>query len=159
MTPPDLILHSESEAETAAIGRRLGETLPAGALVILSGDLGAGKTRLVAGLAAGMAVEGEISSPTFVLERIHSGRAGRPALHHLDLYRVAAGDEESLGIEENLMAGDVVVVEWGEKIAAGRRAGALEIRIEFGARENDRRLSFTGHLPEGFCFAPRMVGR
>jgi tRNA threonylcarbamoyladenosine biosynthesis protein TsaE len=150
MTPPDLILHSESEAETAAIGRRLGETLPAGALVILCGDLGAGKTRLVAGIATGMAVEGEISSPTFVLERIHPGRVGRPTLHHLDLYRAPLGDEECLGIEENLMGGDVVVVEWGEKIPPERRVGAIEIRIEFGEREDDRLLRFIGPLPEGF---------
>lgn len=156
MTAPasslEMMLHVEDEAGTIAVGRRLGAALSGGELILLIGDLGAGKTRLAAGIAAGLGVEGEIASPTFVIERIHPGPR---TLHHLDLYRLGEVALEEFEIEANLLAGDVVVVEWGERIPAVRRGGAIEIRIEFaGAAESTARLlKIAGPVPASFVLA------
>lgn len=110
--------------DTLALGRRLGEQLRAGDVVVLSGPLGAGKTLLAKGIAVGMDVEGPVTSPTFVLARVHPARApGRPAMVHVDVYRLldAAGADlaaelDSLDLDTDLDDA-VVVVEWGEGIA------------------------------------------
>ncbi|MBI3289685.1 MAG: tRNA (adenosine(37)-N6)-threonylcarbamoyltransferase complex ATPase subunit type 1 TsaE [Elusimicrobia bacterium] len=105
-----------TEAETIALGARLGRRLKGGDLVLLRGELGAGKTTLVRGLARGAGYRGRVSSPTFALA--HSYKGKRLTLHHLDLYRVKAGETGELGLEE-LLADPraAVVVEWPQ--AAG----------------------------------------
>lgn len=110
--------------ETAAFGADIGRQLRAGDVVVLSGPLGAGKTALAKGIAAGMDVEGPITSPTFVLARVHRARkSGQPAMVHVDVYRLLdhAGIDlmaelDSLDIDTDL-DDSVAVVEWGEGLA------------------------------------------
>jgi tRNA threonylcarbamoyladenosine biosynthesis protein TsaE len=110
--------------DTLAFGADLGRQLRAGDVVVLSGPLGAGKTALAKGIAEGMEVEGPITSPTFVLARVHRARhPGRPAMVHVDVYRLLdhAGTDltaelDSLDIDTDL-DDSVAVVEWGEGLA------------------------------------------
>ncbi|MBE9375034.1 tRNA (adenosine(37)-N6)-threonylcarbamoyltransferase complex ATPase subunit type 1 TsaE [Saccharopolyspora sp. HNM0983] len=102
------------EADTLEFGRRLGALLRAGDLVLLDGPLGAGKTVLTRGIAAGMGVSGRITSPTFVLARVHRPASGTgPALVHVDAYRLGGLDEiDDLDLDTDLTEA-AVVVEWG----------------------------------------------
>src|SRR5262245_240543 len=104
-----------SEAETGAVGRDVARTLRAGDVVLLHGDLGAGKTAFVRGLAEGLGVEpSEVSSPTFTL--IQEYRGGRLPLLHVDLYRLDNAKEiDDLGLEE-LGRDAVTAIEWAEKL-------------------------------------------
>jgi tRNA threonylcarbamoyladenosine biosynthesis protein TsaE len=118
------ILTSDSAEQTEAAGEGLGAQLRAGDLLLLVGDLGAGKTTFVRGLARGMGVQGDVISPTFQLVRVY---AGPVPLAHVDLYRLEAGEEiEELGLDELLQSG-AVVVEWGDKLGW---PGTGRIRIE-----------------------------
>ncbi|HEX6487696.1 MAG TPA: tRNA (adenosine(37)-N6)-threonylcarbamoyltransferase complex ATPase subunit type 1 TsaE [Candidatus Dormibacteraeota bacterium] len=129
-TSPELI--TESAGETEAAGERVARLLKSGDLLLLVGDLGAGKTTFVRGLARGLGVAGDVQSPTFQLVRVH---AGRPALAHVDLYRLSDSAElADLGLDELLDEG-VVVVEWGGRLV-DPRATAL---IAFEALAPDRR--------------------
>lgn len=104
--------------DTESFGRELAAVLSAGDLVILDGPLGAGKTALTRGLAAGLGVAGRVSSPTFIIAREHRpGPGGRPGLIHVDAYRLAGLDDlDALDLDTDL-ADSVVVVEWGEGVA------------------------------------------
>ncbi len=115
MGAPDSRL-CRGESATRDAGRALGETLAPGTLVALEGDLGAGKTVFVRGLAEGLGHDPEsVASPTFVLAVEHPG--GRIPLLHVDLYRLAPGaGVDDLGIDEALGLGWVVAVEWGERL-------------------------------------------
>jgi tRNA threonylcarbamoyladenosine biosynthesis protein TsaE len=97
------------------LGRRLASLLAPGDLVLLTGDLGAGKTTLTRGLGEGLGVRGAVTSPTFVIARVHPSLTGGPALVHVDAYRLGGGlDEmEDLDLDVSLPE-SVVVVEWGE---------------------------------------------
>ena len=118
-----------TEVETLALGERIGTRVEPGDLIFLSGQLGAGKTVLVRGIAAGMGIDPAlVRSPTFVLHHVY--RAGPRVLHHLDLYRLGPGaDIRLLDIDELLEAGGVVVVEWGEH-AAGAVDSPASITID-----------------------------
>jgi tRNA threonylcarbamoyladenosine biosynthesis protein TsaE len=111
---------STSEHETAAAGRELGATLSAGDVVLLYGDLGAGKTVFVKGLAEGLGIaRDEVSSPTFTL--VQEYRGGRITLFHVDLYRIDDPRElEDLGLDEIAEEG-VLAIEWSEKLAGNAR--------------------------------------
>ncbi len=103
--------------DTDAFGRRLGGVLRAGDLVILTGSLGAGKTALTKGIGAGMHIQGQVSSPTFVIARVHRALPPHPALVHVDAYRLGGApelDDLDLDIEMDRSA---VVVEWGAGLA------------------------------------------
>ncbi|MGB3483662.1 MAG: tRNA (adenosine(37)-N6)-threonylcarbamoyltransferase complex ATPase subunit type 1 TsaE [Mycobacterium sp.] len=123
--------------DTLALGRRLGAGLRAGDVVVLSGPLGAGKTLLTKGIAEAMDVDGPITSPTFVLARLHRARRlGAPALVHVDVYRLldhAAADLvaelDSLDLDTDLDDA-VVVVEWGEGLAERLSDHHLDVRLE-----------------------------
>jgi tRNA threonylcarbamoyladenosine biosynthesis protein TsaE len=122
----ELITHSEEE--TVAAGRAQASRLDAGSVVLLSGDLGAGKTAFVRGLAQGLGLDpGAVSSPTFTL--VQEYRGGRLPLFHADLYRLDDPREvEELGLDE-IAAGGVLAIEWAEKLdrpIAGARAVRLE---------------------------------
>ena len=105
-----------SREETIALGERLGRTLTAGDVLVLTGDLGAGKTQLTKGIAAGMGVEGDVTSPTFTIEMVYEG-AEMP-LYHFDLYRLDDPDQlEDTGIFDVLGADGVCSIEWGEQFA------------------------------------------
>lgn len=106
---------TSSVAETEAAGERLGKRLKAGDLVLLTGELGAGKTTFVRGVARGTASESPVASPTFQLVRVYPGRV---QLAHIDLYRIETPSElGDLGLDELLDQG-AVVVEWGDRLEA-----------------------------------------
>jgi tRNA threonylcarbamoyladenosine biosynthesis protein TsaE len=122
------VIRTTSETETSSVARRLAEGLPDGAVVLLRGDLGAGKTAFVRGLAAGLGLDAdEVSSPTFTLiqEYRPSGRADASGpgeeraartLVHVDLYRLQAAEVDDLGLDELGGHGSVVAIEWAEKL-------------------------------------------
>ena len=131
---------TRSEDETAAVGRELAATLRAGDVLLLYGDLGAGKTAFVRGLAEGLGVSrDEVSSPTFTL--IQEYRGGRLTLFHVDLYRIEDPREfDELGLEE--MAEDgVMAIEWAERLPGPPR-NAVRISLEH-AGENERRIAIS----------------
>jgi tRNA threonylcarbamoyladenosine biosynthesis protein TsaE len=123
--------------ETLALGRRLGAELRAGDVVVLSGPLGAGKTLLTKGIAEALDVDGPITSPTFVLARLHRARrADAPALVHVDVYRLLdhgaadlLAELDSLDLDTDLDDA-VVVVEWGEGLAERLSDRHLDVRLE-----------------------------
>lgn len=120
--------------EMRALGRELAGCLRAGDLVILTGPLGAGKTTLTQGIGDGLHVRGPVTSPSFVIARIHPPRAGGPALVHVDAYRLSdAAEVDDLGLDADLEDA-VTVVEWGAGLAEQLADNRLEISI---AREND----------------------
>ncbi len=134
-------------ADTLAFGERLGRRLRAGDLVLLAGPLGAGKTVLVRGIAAGMGVVGQVSSPTFVIARVHRpATAGGVPLVHVDAYRI--GDDldqlDGLDLDTDLMDA-AVVVEWGEGVAEALSADHLLIRLS--RRDDDVRSAVL--VPHG----------
>lgn len=110
-----LALTTRGAAATRAVGEAVGALAMPGLLVALRGPLGAGKTTLAQGIAAGLGVAEPVVSPTFVLVREYAGAGPRPDLWHADLYRVAGPVEAAeLGLDDGLAAGAVVVVEWPE---------------------------------------------
>ena len=123
--------------DTVALGVQLGGQLRAGDVVVLSGPLGAGKTVLTKGIAAAMDVDGPVTSPTFVLARVHPARrTGAPAMIHVDVYRLLdhtgadlLDELESLDLDTEL-DGAVVVVEWGEGLAERLSDRHLDVRME-----------------------------
>jgi tRNA threonylcarbamoyladenosine biosynthesis protein TsaE len=145
---PDLEILTHSAEETIEHGRKLGARLKPPVLILLSGELGAGKTTLTKGLAAGLGVasEDEVTSPTFTL--IHKyDRGARPA-YHIDLYRIAdAHDLSTLGVEDIFAETAVVIVEWPEKLDANLDWPVLRIHLEH-VDENTRRIRMQGALAE-----------
>jgi tRNA threonylcarbamoyladenosine biosynthesis protein TsaE len=131
-----------SEQETAAVARALAAELKAGDVLLLSGDLGAGKTAFVRGLAEGLGVEpGEVSSPTFTL--VHEYRGGRLTLYHVDLYRLDRAATDDLGLDELGVADGVLAIEWPDRLTH-TLAGARRIRIEI-VDDTTRRIAIDGN--------------
>ena len=120
---------TSSEDETRALGERLGRCLRAADVILLSGDLGSGKTRLAQGVGRGLDCPGPVNSPTFVLVNTH---VGRERLFHADLYRIAgAGDLSELGLWEEAERG-VLVVEWPDRAEGHLPAATLTVEIAGG---------------------------
>ncbi|HXO33235.1 MAG TPA: tRNA (adenosine(37)-N6)-threonylcarbamoyltransferase complex ATPase subunit type 1 TsaE [Candidatus Acidoferrales bacterium] len=122
---------TNSAEETIAFGRTLAELLAPPKLVLLRGDLGAGKTTLVKGIAAAFeaAAEEDVTSPTFTL--VHEYRGPRADLYHIDLYRVDTPRElETLGLDDLRSERSVLLIEWGEKFARLQRERDMEISLE-----------------------------
>jgi tRNA threonylcarbamoyladenosine biosynthesis protein TsaE len=114
------------------LGYELAGQLRAGDLVVLSGGLGAGKTTLTQGIGAGLGVRGPVTSPTFVIARVHPSLVGGPALVHVDAYRLGdAFEVDDLDLDASL-DDSVTVVEWGEGKVEGLAEDRLEIHIEVG---------------------------
>lgn len=140
--------------DTVALGARLGAELRAGDVVVLSGPLGAGKTVLAKGIAAALDVEGPVTSPTYVLARVHRPRrAGTPAMIHVDLYRLLDDSELDLLAELDSLDLDtelddaVVVVEWGEGLAERLSERHLDIRLDRGADSEARTATWRWNTP------------
>jgi len=115
--------------ETRAVGRRLAPLLRGGDLLVLSGDLGAGKTTFTQGLGAGLGVRGDVTSPTFVISRVHPSLVGGPALVHVDAYRLDGLPElDDLDLDTSLEEA-VTVVEWGAGVAEALAEDRLEVDI------------------------------
>ena len=118
-----------------SLGREIAQTLQPGDLVVLSGDLGAGKTTLVQGLAAGLGASGPVLSPTFVIARVY--RDGRIPLVHVDAYRLGSRLEvDDLDLDADV-AQSVTVVEWGEGLVEGLADEPLVVTIRRSADESD----------------------
>lgn len=131
-------------ADMLALGRRLARELRAGDLVLLSGELGAGKTTLAQGIGAGLRVRGPVTSPTFVIARVHPSLGDGPPLVHVDAYRLDGWDElEHLDLETTLDEA-VTVVEWGEGLFEGLSADRVEVRIHRRHGEVDAAGPGTG---------------
>jgi tRNA threonylcarbamoyladenosine biosynthesis protein TsaE len=122
-------VHAATGDDTRALGARLATVLRRGDLVILTGDLGAGKTTFTQGIGAGLKVRGGITSPTFVISRVHPSLADGPALVHVDAYRLGGIEElDDLDLDTSLDEA-VTVVEWGEGVAEGLEENRLEVTI------------------------------
>jgi len=134
-------LQTADEAGTAAAGEGLGRNLGPGDVVLLYGDLGAGKTAFVRGLARGVGANpDDVSSPTFTIVQEYAGTS--LTLYHVDLYRLEPAEIDDLGLED-LVAGDgVVAIEWAERWS-GRPDDVTEVRIE-DAGEERRRIRIDG---------------
>ena len=133
-------LRTRSVAGTLALGEMLTEMLRASKLVVLRGELGAGKTTLVKGMAAALGAAEDVTSPTFTLVHEYVGR--RVRLFHLDLYRLETEKElEGIGLWEMADAPDaLVVVEWGDKFASVMERADAEISMQSGENETERLL-------------------
>jgi tRNA threonylcarbamoyladenosine biosynthesis protein TsaE len=127
--------------DTRSLGAKLGELVRAGDLIVLNGPLGAGKTVLVQGLAAGLGAKGAVTSPTFVISRVHEG--GRLPLVHVDAYRLAGALEvDDLDLDTDLTLA-VVAVEWGAGLVEALADAHLRIELTRpeGAEEGEERLA------------------
>lgn len=132
-----------SAAQTRAWGELLGRLVPAGMVIVLQGDLAAGKTQFVQGLAKGLGISpAEVQSPTFALLHIYNGRL---PLYHFDWYRIEDTAEiEQLGFVEYIDAGDgIVAVEWGERFSEWLPAEALRLTFTRGDEADERRIAFS----------------
>ena len=145
--------------DTRAFGARLAALLRAGDLVVLTGPLGAGKTALVQGIGAGLHVQGDVTSPTFVIARVHRPdpeSGGTTPLVHADAYRIGAAADPLAEIDgldlDASMEDAVTVVEWGEGIVEQLRDNHLRVRID--RRDDDTRL--VELVPAGGDWADRV---
>jgi tRNA threonylcarbamoyladenosine biosynthesis protein TsaE len=144
---------TRSAAETVALGRRLAAELKPPRLVLLRGELGAGKTTLIKGIAEGFgaARQDDVTSPTFTL--VHEYRSPKVNVYHVDLYRVDTPRElETLGLDDLVADNAVLLIEWGDKFERFRRERDVEIALE-RTGENDRKITFTA---EGAEFAEKV---
>jgi tRNA threonylcarbamoyladenosine biosynthesis protein TsaE len=135
---------THSAEETIALGRKLAAGLAPPKLVVLRGELGAGKTTLIKGIVEGFraASEEDVTSPTFTL--VHEYRGPEVIVYHVDLYRVDTPRElETLGIDDLISENSVLLIEWGEKFARFLRERDVEIALD-RVGENDRRIKVEG---------------
>jgi len=128
---------THSEHETAAAGERLAAKLRAGDVVLLFGDLGAGKTAFVRGMARGIGASGDdVSSPTFTIVQQYAG-AG-PTLYHVDLYRLSPDEVDDLGLDDLVSGDGIVAIEWAERWR-GRPDDVVEVKLD-EVGDNERRV-------------------
>ena len=135
---------SHSEAETEALGEKLARSLPEhGVVIAMYGELGAGKTAFVRGLARGLEVDGAVTSPTFT---IVNELYGKRDLFHFDMYRLGSADELfDIGWEDYLDRGGVCAVEWSENVADAMPDGTVYVTIQRAPEgENARKITITG---------------
>ena len=128
---------------TIALGKKIGQQLIAGDVLVLDGDLGAGKTTFTKGLAAGLEIPDIIKSPTFTI--IHEYQDGRLPLYHMDAYRLENGGAEDLGLEEYFDGDGVSVVEWAEFVEDELPTDFLAIHFKRTGDDNTRILEFEPH--------------
>ncbi len=135
-----MVIESRSPHETKSWGRRLASLLEGGELLGLIGDLGAGKTVFIKGLASGLSLrEEDILSPTFTMIQEHHGRF---PLYHIDLYRLEEATLDDLGLREYLFSAGVAAVEWFERLRDSAEMEFLSVRISY-AGANLRRIEFS----------------
>ena len=134
---------SNSPAETEALGAALAGRLKPGAVVAFSGDLGAGKTAFVRGLARGLGIPERVTSPTFTIVNEYEG--GRLPLFHFDMYRLSSSDELfDIGWEDYLERGGVCAVEWSENVSDALEGDCIRVDIRRGAHDNQRLIRIEG---------------
>ena len=134
---------THSREETAALGGRLADALKTGRVVAFTGDLGAGKTAFVSGMARALGVEERVTSPTFTIVNEYEG--GRLPLFHFDMYRLGGADELfHIGWEDYLARNGVCAVEWSENVAEAIEPDAVRVSILRGEGDNDRIITIEG---------------
>jgi tRNA threonylcarbamoyladenosine biosynthesis protein TsaE len=138
--PPDAV-ETASEPETSAVGESLAAKLRSGDVILLYGDLGAGKTAFVRGLARGLGADpDDVSSPTFTIVQEYTGTSLK--LYHVDLYRLEPAEIDDLGLDDLVSGDGVVAIEWAERWS-GRPDDVTEVRIE-ETGEDRRRIWIRG---------------
>ncbi len=150
-----LLIRSTGAESTQDLGRTIGEQASAGDVILLTGELGAGKTCLTQGIALGLGVEGYVRSPTFVLMSRHHGRL---TLHHVDLYRMGSAAEAwDLGLDEQLFGEGVCVIEWADRATELFPEDCLWIDLGYGPDPDDREITLEpGMDAEKSRFKPLM---
>lgn len=134
---------TNSPEETEALGEMLAGRLEPGTVIAFTGDLGAGKTAFVRGLARGLGIAERVTSPTFTIVNEYEG--GRLPLFHFDMYRLGSADELfDIGWEDYLARGGVCAVEWSENVSDALEEGCLRVDIRRGERDDQRRITIEG---------------
>lgn len=142
MKPRSHLVSTTSAAETQDLAEAVATVCGPGDLIVLAGEMGAGKTAFAQGFARGLGIDEQVTSPTFTIVREYAG--GRLALHHLDLYRLDQLREVlELGVAEMLDEDAVMVVEWGDAALPALGDRYLEIRLAFGAGDDDRKVELS----------------
>ncbi len=133
-----MTLETQSAEDTRRLGERLSNLLEPGDIVLLTGDLGAGKTTLVQGVARGLEIHEQVTSPTFVIVREYRGIL---PLYHVDAYRLESASELSdLGYEQFWHLDGPVLIEWGEKVAGYFEPDFLQVNLRLGELDDSRRV-------------------
>jgi tRNA threonylcarbamoyladenosine biosynthesis protein TsaE len=146
----NVVATTASVEQTREVGSALSSLARPGDVIVLAGDLGAGKTAFVQGFGRGLGVTERITSPTFTLVHVYEGSL---PIHHLDVYRLEQLSEAlDLGLPEMLDEGGVVLIEWGDAIRPLLPHDYLEVRITFGPGDDDRYLALN---PVGPAWVPR----
>lgn len=133
-----IVARTASAAATAELGQALAELARPTDVILLSGDLGAGKTTFSQGFGRGLGIDEQITSPTFTLVRTYTGRLD---LYHLDVYRLDLGEVADLGLNEVVDDESVTLIEWGDMVVPLLGNDHLEIRITLGEGDDDRVFS------------------
>jgi tRNA threonylcarbamoyladenosine biosynthesis protein TsaE len=148
-----LVATTSKVEETMALGEAIARLSRPGDILLLSGDLGTGKTAFVKGFAVGLGVQEQVTSPTFTIERDYEGRL---RMHHLDVYRLDHLQEAiDLGLAELTDDGGVTVIEWGEVVIPALPPDYLEVRLSYGDGDDERRIEL---VPVGVGWAARGAG-
>lgn len=150
---PMKILYTKNETETRAVAAELAHYLEAGDVILLEGDLGAGKTTFTKGLAEGLGIKRVVKSPTYTLIREY--KDGRVPLYHMDVYRLEETGGSDLGLEEYFEGEGISVVEWATFIPEDIPEQHLEIHLEpEGSERMERKITF---IPKGKRFEDLLV--
>jgi tRNA threonylcarbamoyladenosine biosynthesis protein TsaE len=139
-------LQSNSPEETTALGKRIAALLVCGSVIALNGELGSGKTCITRGIAAGLGITGNITSPTYtIINEYHdSEECSRPTLYHIDAYRLNSGrDFEDIGGTEILNSNGISIIEWSERISKSLPDNAIKISLEITGHSS-RLIRITG---------------
>jgi tRNA threonylcarbamoyladenosine biosynthesis protein TsaE len=145
--PADLVVEVPDADAMRSLGARVAGLLRPGDLVLLTGPLGAGKTTLAQGIGAGLGVRGPVTSPTFVIARVHPSLSGGPDLVHVDAYRLGdALEVDDLDLDAALDV-SVTVVEWGEGKVEGLAEDRLEVLVEREPESETRRVTLRAAGP------------
>lgn len=153
--PADLVARSASPEQTAEIAHAIADVVQPNDVIVLGGDLGAGKTTFTKAFGSALGVTDPITSPTFTLAQQYDG--GRLTVHHLDVYRIDQIEEViDLALPELFESGGVVVIEWGDTIAPALPAGYTLLRFGFGEGDDDRTLALTAVGPAWVSRVPAL---
>ncbi|MFH0881065.1 MAG: tRNA (adenosine(37)-N6)-threonylcarbamoyltransferase complex ATPase subunit type 1 TsaE [Lentisphaerota bacterium] len=132
---------SKSVGDTHRAAAELVSRLGPGSVIALHGDLGAGKTCFVQGMARALGVTGAVSSPTFTLVNEHTGRL---VLYHIDLYRIGSAEEAlAMGLDEYIYGKGITAIEWAERVESLLTKATIHVRLEAGAGEDERVITFS----------------
>lgn len=134
-------------AATAAFGEKIGRAVVPGDCLVLTGELGTGKTTLTKGIAKGLDIDALIKSPTYTIVREYP--QGRLPLYHMDVYRLAEGDGAELGLDEYFSGNGVSIIEWGQVLGEDLPTSYLELSLFYGTELDQRQLQLNAVGPQG----------